>query len=153
MWYAQQPQTFQAEVNESVRSSLDRLRPKSQFDLPDWELVQRSIFSSLLGTASNAEIYDKKFLIRENLNAAGTLWHYRPLFPAVLSAYRKYLWDDLMEFVENEERSLLEVCRSADTTNDTRGQSLESWDQAGCRRDLVNSRPIPATAFPQSDRN
>ena len=64
--------------------------------------------------------------MREKGNEAGTLWRYKALFPAVLAAYRQHLWDDLMKYVEEKEVHLLEVCRSHDTTNDTRGRLFEA---------------------------
>jgi hypothetical protein len=126
MLYAQQPQTFQAEVNESVLYSLDRLRPSNDHQIPEWMLVRDSIFASIFGTKSSSTRYDKKFLVREKANEAGTLWRYKALFPAVLAAYRQHLWDDLMKYVEEKEVHLLEVCRSHDTTNDTRGRLFEA---------------------------
>ena len=131
--YLENPETFQTEVNDSVLHSLDRLRPKNAFDLPDWKLVRASIFSSLLATKSSAKKYDKKFLVREKQNTAQTLWRYYPLFPALLSAYREYLWDELMKYVESEEQRLLEVCRSADTSNDTRGRLFETMVIRRCQ--------------------
>ena len=124
--YIQQRETFQAEISESLLYSLGRLRPRNDHQLPEWKLVLKSIFSSIFGTASSTTRYDKKFLIREEANTAGTLWHYRPLFPAVLAAYREKLWDELMNYVETEEGRLLEVCRSADTSNDTRGRLFKT---------------------------
>jgi hypothetical protein len=125
--YVKQPMAFQTEINEAVYNSLLHLRPRTDYDKPQWELVQNSIFSCLLGISSYAFRYDKKFLIRDIIpTSAGTSRYYRPLFPAVLSAYRRHLWNELMQFVEVQEHSLLNTCIFLDTTNDTRGRIFEA---------------------------
>lgn len=126
MMYARNPQTFQDEVNDSVSFSLDRLRPSNEFQIHEWTLVRDSIFSSIFGTTSSSKKYDKKFLVREQANEAGTVWRYKALFPAVLAAYRQHLWNDLIKYVEENEVHFLEVCRSHNTTNDTRGRLFEA---------------------------
>ena len=126
MLYARNPQTFQAEVNDSVSFSLDRLRPSDEFQIHEWTLVRDSIFASIFDTTSSSTKYDKKFLVREKANEAGTVWRYKALFPAVLAAYRQHLWNDLIKYVEENEAHFLEVCRSHDTTNDTRGRLFEA---------------------------
>jgi hypothetical protein len=126
--YATQPgaEMFQGEVNESVFHSLKGLRPRSE-----WEFVKKSIFSCLLDTTSSEREYDKKFLIR--VNSTGMSWRYQPLFPAVLTAYRTCLWEDLMKFVIEQERELLNVCSSKETTNHTRGHLLETMVIRRCQ--------------------
>lgn len=123
--YAKNPAAFQQDIDESVLFSLESLRPKNEFELAQWKLVQESIFSSIFGTTSSAARYDMKFLVREKADTDGVEWRYYPLFPAVLVAYRKNLWDELMKFVEEKESRLLDICRSGDTTNDTRGRLFE----------------------------
>lgn len=117
---------FQASINTAVLNSLQHLRPKDQYHVWEWEIVVRAILSSLLLLKSGAEKYDKKFMIRESANEEGTEWRYRPLFPAVQAAYRTHLWKELMAYVEENEVSLLDVCRDPETTNDTRGRLFET---------------------------
>ena len=120
--YAEDPDNFQEEINSSVLHSLDRLR---ELKLHDWRQIQESILSSIFGTKCGAEKYDKKFLVLEVSVADRTHKQYSPLFPAVLAAYRKHLWPEIMQYVDDKELHLLEVCRSPDTTNDTRGRIFE----------------------------
>jgi hypothetical protein len=124
MLYARDSAKFLGDVQRSVTSSVNGLC--DGLNAKYWKMVQNSIFSCLLGTSSDAWKYDKNFLICEYLNASETLWRYTPLFPAVLAVYRDYLWDDLMIFVGNEEKSLLNICRSPDTTNDTRDRIFKT---------------------------
>jgi hypothetical protein len=130
--YAKEPSNFQGLINYEVNASLAKLNP------PNWaisvsEVVNKSIFCCLLGTSSNdAWIYDNKFLIREYVRGGMSWWQYRPLFPAVLTAYRLCLWDAFMTYLGNEERYLLEICHCPETTNDTRGRIFKSIVNKRC---------------------
>jgi hypothetical protein len=153
--YAQAPAACQSEVTESISHGLDRLKRDS--DMQVWNLVKESIFSSLLGTNSDSRKYDKKFTIRENSTNPIMPWRYQPLFPAVLSTYRNYFWDELMEYVDVHERHLLEVCISGDTENGTRGRLFETIVIRRCQGigvtaqvggDQVMIAPKTAVRFP-----
>ena len=86
----------------------------------EWPLVRKSIFSSLLGATASVSFCDKKFLVRQLVGPVE--WQHVPLSPTVRSAYRKYLWDDLMAYTQERGFHLLQVCHSAETTNATRGR-------------------------------
>jgi hypothetical protein len=124
--YLKNPNTFQKEVNASVRQSIDRLSPKSPYQEPDWNLVLDSIFSSLLATESGSPKFDRKFVLRESADEVNETYRYYPVFPAVLSSYRRILWHQLMKYVQLEEQNLLSVCCSYETSNYTRGRLFET---------------------------
>jgi hypothetical protein len=63
-------------------------------------------------------VYDKKYSV-----LSGNVL--KPIFPAVLVAYRNLFWDDLMEYVEKNERELLATCANENVTNDVRGRLFE----------------------------
>lgn len=67
-------------------------------------------------------VYDKKYSI-----LSGNVL--KPIFPLVLVAYRNIFWDDLMEYVEKNERELLATCanENENVTNDddVRGRLFE----------------------------
>ena len=134
--YAGDPLNFEDTVDESVWNSIRGLRlSESGADDPDWQFVLVSICCCLLGTLSTSGFYDKKFLVRIRKTRPGgrTLWEYQALFPAALAAYRKYLWKELMQYVERNEQTLLGVCSSPDTTNDTRGRLFETMVIRRCQ--------------------
>lgn len=139
--FAQDKDNFYSILSDEVYRSLERLRPQTEFQAESWKLVQRSIFSSLLGTKTESQKYDKKFLILGRRD--GTRWEYRPLLPAVLSAYRHHLWDDLMAYVEENEKLLLQVCSLDDTNNDTRGRLFETIVIRRCQSNGVKFQVGP----------
>ena len=122
--YQQNPARFQAEVNESVDNSLQSLRSLGSDHKINWNTVQESIFSSLLDKVSGARRYDKKFLVPKPAPSESRR-RFEALFPAVLTAYRELLWDDLCRYVEEKEAQLLDVCKQSITQNDTRGRIFE----------------------------
>jgi hypothetical protein len=67
--------------------------------------------------------YDRKYLIPGKRE--GFTRHYEPLFPLVLVAYQTFFWEDILEYVETHEASLLLICANLSTTNDTRGRIFE----------------------------
>eukprot|EP00977_Amphora_coffeiformis_P022087 scaffold10394_cov173-Amphora_coffeaeformis.AAC.5 len=121
--YIDNPQEFQSEIDSAVYTSIYGLRKMAQFG--EWDIILESLISSILGKTADTFMYDKKFLRQESANPSRTRWNYFPLFPAAAIAYRRHLWGDLMDYVEKKEALLLEVCRDADTTNDTRGRLFE----------------------------
>lgn len=133
--YAKNPYAFENEILESVSHSLDGLRKSTHFD----NILEAIISSLLLTTVPNWR-YDKKFLIQETLGFAS--WRYTPLFPAVAMAYRSELWKDLMKYVEAKESILLEVCRSPETTNDTRGRLFELMAIRRCQTYGIQDFPV-----------
>jgi hypothetical protein len=99
---------------------------KLKKDKPDdWPLVSEAIVLCVLGQARTCpEPYDRKFLELEQKGDDGFL--FVPIFPAVLAAYRNFFWDQVMANVEKLESLYLSVCRSPETTNDTRGRLFEA---------------------------
>jgi len=49
----------------------------------------------------------------------------RPVFPLVLVAYRNIFWDEMLDYIEKNEGSILEVCGNPNTTNDVRERLFE----------------------------
>lgn len=112
---------FQAYVDNSVSHSLEGLQ-KQKFQ---WKTTQDSIISCLLLLDTDADKYDKKFLLQEKVPGGRVLYRYKMLLPAVSESYKRLLWDDLLTFVEEKEATLISVCKDPSTTNDTRGRLFE----------------------------
>ena len=49
----------------------------------------------------------------------------KPLFPLVEGAYLEGIWDDLIRFINENERLLLEVCQNRQVTDHVRGRLFE----------------------------
>jgi hypothetical protein len=130
---ANNPDIFQSEMNAEVYRSIEGLSKEPR----QWNIVSESIYAAILGTSTDAAMYDKKFLLRRAANESRTRWKYIPLLPAAASAYRQHLWKELMDYVESKEANLLEVCRDGDTTNDTRGRLFELIAIRRCQTDGV----------------
>ena len=83
------------------------------------EIVQRAV-DCLTGKSIGSEpnYYDKKFSVFRD----GSL---KPLFPAVLIAYREMFWKQLVEYVSKNEDTLLRVCDDQRVTEDVRGRLFE----------------------------
>jgi hypothetical protein len=75
-----------------------------------WPEQQKSIISCVLQLESDAVEYDRKYLLCE-LSDTGS-FTFKPLYPAVIQAYRSLLWNEIMEFVHQKESSLLDACKS-----------------------------------------
>jgi hypothetical protein len=126
--------TYELEVIASVRHSLDKLR--NETSSWNWDRVVASTMSALLLTETSESLYDKKFLLPEQIQMQRRFL-YKPLVPQVLTAYREHLWSDLMRYVERKESTLLEVCRDPATTNKVRGCCFETMVIRRCSGDNV----------------
>jgi hypothetical protein len=83
------------------------------------EITKHAVYCLLNKSLTSSSIaFDKKYTVRLN----GLL---HPIFPAVLIAYRTLFWDDLMEYVGNNEASILNTCANTNVTNDVRGRLFE----------------------------
>ena len=88
----------------------------------EYEGFTTSAVGCILSNTGNALYYDRKYSIP---GKGEKFTHYEPLYPLVLVAYQTFFWEDILEYVETHEASLLLVCANLSTTNDTRGRILE----------------------------
>jgi hypothetical protein len=72
----------------------------------------------------------------------------QPTFPAVLIGYRNLFWDDLMEYVENNESELLATCANPSVTNDVRGRLFELIVISRFRKESVVSNQAATDVLP-----
>jgi hypothetical protein len=111
---------------EKVHTDISQSAMKLQQTEPlKWPEVLGAIILCVLGCGRPyAFPYDKKFLVPERRSAK---WiHFIPVFPSVLTVYRRLYWDDVMENVAQREALYLHVCKESETTNDTRGRLFEA---------------------------
>lgn len=114
---------YELEVIASVRHSLEKL--ENETSDTNWNRVVASTISALLLTETRESLYDKKFLLPEQIQMQRRFL-YKPLVPQVSTAYREHFWSKLMLYVETKERALLNVCRDPATTNKVRGCCFET---------------------------
>lgn len=85
--------------------------------------------------------YDRKYsVLREG--------HIEPLYPLVLVAYRYIFWDEMLDYIEKNESSILKVCRNPSTTNDVRGRLFELMVIVRFRKDLVLTHTPDSDVLP-----
>jgi hypothetical protein len=90
-----------------------------------WREVLDAIILCVLGCSRpHAFPYDKKFLLPERRSTKGI--HFIPVFPSVLTVYRRLYWDEVMENVAQREAMYLNVCKESEATNNTRGRLFEA---------------------------
>ncbi len=89
----------------------------------EYKGITASAVGCILSNTGHAMYYDRKYLIPGKRE--GFTRHYEPLFPLVLVAYQTFFWEDILEYVETHEASLLLICANLSTTNDTRGRIFE----------------------------
>jgi AAA domain len=110
------PEGFLHAVYEEVAESTFRLRAATA----DWPPALDSIMWSVLSIVRDSVgDYYKKYLVPKRSHEG---WLYTPIVPAVLAAFRRFLWLKIMDYIAREERQLLNVCASPLTTDETRGQ-------------------------------
>lgn len=104
---------------EAVRTEIGKLWRETK-EVEDENDIAANAISCLLSIPVNVggRMYDKKYSVVSD----GFL---RPLFPAVLHAYRSFFWERLMDYVDKQESYLLAICASPSVTNDTRGRLFE----------------------------
>jgi hypothetical protein len=118
--YIEDPTSFHDEVYDDVEKSV-----KSLLKREEKAVVMESIILCVLQRSRfNRGVYDRKFMVPKKSNSGET--HFHPVMPAVVAAYRNHHWDDIMAYVEKQERYLLEVCGYSTTTQDVRGRLFES---------------------------
>lgn len=114
---------YEAEVIESVRHSLSKLEEEKVGRT--WNRIVASSISALLLIETTESLYDKKFLSQERL-LPSRKFRYKPLVKQVLIGYREHLWKELLLYVEEKERTLLDICADFSTTNRVRGCHFET---------------------------
>lgn len=87
-------------------------------------------------------IYDKKYSVL----SGGFV---QPTFPAVLVAYRKVFWEELMDYVEKNEAQLLSTCANPHVTNDVRGRLFELVVISRFRKESVISNQPAMDVLPE----
>jgi hypothetical protein len=87
-------------------------------------MVMDAVVLSVLGQSRyHVGRYDRKFLVHHDDGVRVT---FRPILPAVIAAYRRIFWDDIMAYVSANERHLLHVCALRETTPDVRGRLFKA---------------------------
>jgi hypothetical protein len=87
-----------------------------------WKFQLDSIMRCLLGReATSNTFYDMKYMIRQGESGSRFL---KPLFPAVVNAYRRQLLEEIIQHVEREQ-SCLRLCRADTTSPDVVGRLFE----------------------------
>lgn len=82
--------------------------------------MKSAISCVLLGSLDGTNEFDKKYTWR-----VGHRNIHKPVYPLVLVPYQDFFWDAIMESIKVKEAVLLEVCKDAETSNDTRGRLFE----------------------------
>jgi len=103
-----------------ILASLDNLKEtksKTKFD----RFTTSAVACVLSATGDEIE-YDRKYSISGKGKKAND---YEPLFPGVIVAYRRYFWNEILEFVHTHEEQLLKVCANHGLTNSACGQIFE----------------------------
>jgi len=104
----------------SIRQSLEILRDeKKKFK---FHQITESAVCCVLSTSGDEIGYDMKYSIRGEGKEA---YHFKPLHPLVIVAYRRCFWESIMAFVHNHEQLLLNICAKPDSTNDVRDRIFE----------------------------
>jgi hypothetical protein len=115
---------YESDGIAEIKDSLIKLK----LELGDaFKYILKSAVGCVLATDGH-ERYDRKYSVPDSKKK----YYYEPVFPLVLTAYQDHFWDEIMEFIDNCERTLLELCKSAETTNDTRGRLFELMVVSRC---------------------
>ena len=135
-----------ATLQAGVVSSLSKLRRETlEVDRPT---LKNSMCQILLGMkfAMPLSDYDRKYFVEE-CNVDKTEWSYRPLSPLVEDATRAFFFADLMNYIEKNESSMLQVLNEGRTTNDTKGRIFEGLVIQRCRAEgvkVIKSAILPS---------
>jgi Cdc6-like AAA superfamily ATPase len=116
--YLDDPQNFLVAFSSEVADSLNEMRKTDQ-----WSAQQLSIIHSLLRMPSETYLYDKKFLVPSVSEGGGRI--YNPLLPAVAAAYHNEMWEEIMDYVQRNERQLLDRCHWGGVTDMLRRRVLK----------------------------
>jgi hypothetical protein len=104
---AQGETEFQVTLKREMYISFGNMKK----DAHRWPAQLKSIISCVLGVESAVVDYDRKYLLSVTSDTGA--FHFEPLFPAVVQAYRSLMWEDIMTHVHCEENELLDVCRGS----------------------------------------
>jgi hypothetical protein len=96
--FLEDPVKFEEAIYDEVGSSIRKLEANEV----RWCAQKKSIIYSVLKLSTLGDVYDKKYLISVRGDIPGRCL-YLPLFPAALTAYRRHLWDEIMQYVRDEE--------------------------------------------------
>jgi hypothetical protein len=100
------PDKFMSDIIKEVSQLVEKLRPNvgDEKGRRRWIAQQDSIICCLLGkpTEKNPH-YDRKYLVPNTKGSPGECV-YEPLFPAVIEAYRRYFFDEILECVKENEQ-------------------------------------------------
>jgi Cdc6-like AAA superfamily ATPase len=105
-------------IHESVLKLTDQLMKRPQH----WPIFIEGVVRSLLKTQTTAIIYDRKYFIDSPTQNSHK---YEPLYPLVEEVYMTQFWDDVMQFVHDNEQSLLTVCANPSVDQGSRGRHFE----------------------------
>ena len=144
--YLESPASYESECIRDVRVGVGQLLAEQSADMVAIQSIKLAAVYCLLSIPpepSSVLYYDRKY----SAMRAGLIV---PLFPAVLVAYRTIFWDDLIQFVEKNERALLEVCTNVNVTNHVRGRLFELIVIARFRKNSVLSKDPTRDVLPAS---
>ena len=92
---------------------------------------------------SQPNFYDRKFTYFSEKK------YPKALFPLVEAAFLEIMWDNLIDYIDNNERLLLEVCKDTQITNDVRGRVFELLVIRRLQRNPKQTKTkIPGLAIP-----
>ena len=92
---------------------------------------------------SQPNFYDRKFTYFSGKK------YPKALFPLVEAAFLEIMWDNLIDYIDNNERLLLEVCKDTQITNDVRGRVFELLVIRRLQRNQEQTKTkIPGLAIP-----
>jgi hypothetical protein len=112
-------EAYEQKVVVDVVSSMEKLLEVSS-ERARVEIARHAVLCllSIPKTDYWNNIHDKKYSIISD-------GFVKPLFPAVLIAYRSLFWDNLMTYVTSHESQLLRVCSNPLVSNSVRGRLFE----------------------------
>jgi hypothetical protein len=138
-----------SQLQAGVVSSLSKLR-RETLEV-DRSTLKNSMCQILLGMkfAMPLSDYDRKYFVEE-CNVDKTEWSYRPLSPLVEDTARDFFFADLMNYIEMNESSMLQVLNEGRTTNDTKGRIFEGLVIQRCRAEgvkVIKSAILPSSVL------
>jgi hypothetical protein len=120
------PEIFIGEVLDEVGVSVSKLI-SSEIGIAGkmrWESRLDSIVCSVLGQPTSRGFYDMKYLLPKYDHDLGLLI-YKPLFPAVIDAYRHIFFGQILNYVGRHEGELVSLCNKVNISNDVIGRLFE----------------------------
>ena len=144
--YLESPARYESECIRDVGAAVGQLLAENSANTVAIQSIKLAAVYCLLSIPpepSSVLYYDRKYSAwRDGLIV--------PLFPAVLVAYRTIFWNDLIQFVEKNERVLLAVCAKVNVSNDVRGRLFELIVIVRFRKNLVLSKDPTRDVLPAS---